>query len=155
MTEQRPSPPDAALDVALADAADAFAHWRVTRRRGREHTPPPLRTKAVALLDGRRPSQVARALGLNPATLARWAAAQADGDAVAIGELPSDAFVPLPDTTDPAAATDTVVVEMPDEEPELIVRWSHGTQLVARGPIPAATLAAILTAAATAAPSRS
>ena len=151
MTEQRPSP-DTALDTAVADAAEAFAHWRSTRRRGREHTPPALRTRAVALLDGRRPSHVARALGLNPATLARLAA-RADGDAVAIGGLSSDAFVPLPDTTAPAVATDTVVVEEPDEEPELIVRWPHGTQLVARGPIPAATLAAILAAAAIAAPS--
>ena len=48
----------------------------------------------MALLEHRRPSHVARALGTNPATLARWTA-RADGDAVAIGDLPSDACVPL------------------------------------------------------------
>lgn len=134
MTEQRPSP-DAAFDAALSDAAEAFAHWRRTRRRERERTPAPLRAQAVALLEHRRPSHVARALGISPATLARWAA-RPDGDAA-----PPDAFVPLPDTP----VLDAVSVS---DESELIVRWPHGTQLVARGPIPAATLAAILTAAA-------
>ena len=150
MTEQLPSP-DGALDRALADAAESFAHWRATRRRAREHTPPALRERAVALLAERRVSHVARTLGLNPATLARWASVT-ETDTVVADHAPPDAFVPLPPT---AMASEIPLLEdrraAPSANavpPELIVRWANGTQLIVHGALSPETLGVILTAAA-------
>lgn len=155
MTEQ-PPPHQHALDAELADVADAFAHWRTTRRRSREHTPPPLRARAVTLLDGRRVTHVARALALNPTTLARWASLGAASDTPTAAPrtattLDTDAFVPLTLSDEPRTTSASPRAEpSAPEAAELIVRWAHGTQLIVNGAVAADTLGAILAAAATA-----
>ena len=141
MSEHISASPD--TDVALAEATDAFAHWRATRHRGREPTPRPLRAMAVALLERHRPASIARALAVNPVVLSRWSSELEPVVAV----IP-DAFVTLPPSTPTSAAG-------PPESSaaELVLRWPHGAQLVARGPIAPATLEAILAAAMTPPPS--
>ena len=141
MTEHVSAPLD--TDLALAEAADAFAHWRATRRRGREPTPRALRAMAVTLLERHRPASIARALAISPAALSRWAS-----ELGPVTAPDPDAFVTL------APATPTSAPEPPDPlTAELVLRWPHGAQLVARGPIEPATLEAILAAAMTPLPS--
>ena len=125
--------PSTSADVALADAAEAFAHWRATRRRGREPTPEPLRAVAVALLDAHRPATITRALAISPVALSRWAE-EIESDPPSL----ADAFVTLPPATTPEAEP------LEPATAELVLRWPHGVELVARGPISPATLAAIL-----------
>ena len=141
MTDHLSAPLD--TDVALAEAADAFAHWRATRHRGREPTPRALRAMAVALLERHRSTSIARALAINPAALSRWAS-----ETGPVTAPDPAAFVTLAPATPPSAA------EPPDPSAaELVLRWPHGAQLVVRGPIEPATLEAILAAAMTPPPS--
>ena len=138
-----PVPRSAALDQAL----EAFARWRATRTRQTAPTPVALRRAAVALLATERPTTVARTLSIDPISLRRWADEQAPS------APPASASAAPPVT---GGAPRFVALALAHHEPaptpganappELTLRWPGGAELLARGPVPRPTLAALLDA---------
>lgn len=135
---RRPEPISRELD----QLADAFTLWRRTRVAATGATPARLRRRAVALTSVHRVATIARALGINPSAIERWSV---DANAVCTSSAP--AFVALPSSTDEEIMQGAAPL-MPgaSERPELVLRWPGGAELVARGEVPRATVAAILEA---------